>query len=303
MGGSRSQERPLDPSLGSLSLVSLHRFLEPMGPLGECREEAAQPLAGLFIHEVARLRIELLAREGDEYLRLGHHVGWGMQEYLPQDHLSACRPASSWARPHDPDRLVTKGRRIVARAQAPVQGDGQDAGDSVVVLRCCYKHGVAGVNLLPKLFHRLRDALVLYVLVEVRYAGEVEALATHPLRSHLVRCPHDTTVKGGSPEASGEAEYAEISMIHCLSSVGVLDPDHLSSRPIIARHSQHLHPQGRIAQQGRTRRRRGYLSLARLFVRPVLQESVAGPAKRPQRCFKTRVREGRIEVRRERSIR
>src|SRR5215213_3238099 len=128
-----------------------------------------------------------------------------MQEYLPQDHLSPCRPASSWARPHNPDRLVTKGRRIVARAQAPVQGGGQDAGDSVVVLRCCYEHGVVGANLLLKLFHRRRDSLVLYVLVEVGYSGEVEALATHPLRSHLVRRPHDATVKGGSPEASGEA--------------------------------------------------------------------------------------------------
>src|SRR5215208_457095 len=281
MGGSRSQERPLDPSLGSLSLVSLHRFLEPMGPLGECREEAAQPLAGFFIHEVACLRIELLAREGDEYLRFGHHVGRGLQEYLPQDHLSTCRPAASRACPHDPDRFVAEGRGVVTRTQSPVQGGGQDARNGVVVLGCCYEHSVIGAYLLPKLFHRLRDALVLYVLVEVGYAGEVEALATHPLRSHLVRCPHDATVKGGSPEASGEAEYAEISMIHCLSSVGVLDPDHLSSRPIIARHSQHLHPQGRIAQQGRTRRRRGYLSLARLFVRPVLQESVAGPAKTP----------------------
>src|SRR5215203_4365824 len=194
-----------------------------MGPLGECREEASQPLAGLFVHEVARLRIELLAREGDEYLRFGHHVGWGLQEYLPQDHLSACRPASSWARPHDLDRLVTKGRGVVTRAQAPVQGDGQDAGDSVVVLRCCYEHGVIGANLLPKLFHRLRDALVLYVLVEVRYAGEVEALATHPLRSHLVRRPDNAAVEGGSPEASGEAEYSEISMVHGLPPGGVLD--------------------------------------------------------------------------------
>src|SRR5215216_6163102 len=224
MGGSRSQERPLDPSLGSLSLVSLHRFLEPMGPLGECREEAAQPLAGLFIHEVARLRIELLAREGDEYLRLGHHVGRAVQKDLPQDHLSACRPASSWARPHDPDRLVPKGRRIVARAQAPVQGGGQDAGNGVVVLGCCYEHGVVGAYLLPELFHRLRDALVLYVLVEVGYAGEVEPLATHPLRCHLVRGPHDAAVEGRSPEASGEAKDAEISMVHGLPPVAFSIP-------------------------------------------------------------------------------
>src|SRR5215213_5316336 len=226
-----------------------------------------------------------------------------MQEYLPQDHLSACRPTSSWTRPHDPDRFVAEGRGVVTRTQTPVQGGGQDAGDSVVVLRCRYEHGVVGAYLLPKLFHRLRDALVLYVLVEVGYAGEVEALATQPLRSHLVRCPHDATVKGGSPEASGEAEYGEISMIHCLSSVGVLDPDHLSSRSIIARDSQHLHPQGRPAQRGRRRRRYGYLSLARLLVRPVLQESVAGTCQRPQRCFETRVRVWKIEVRTEYSIR
>src|SRR5215211_664278 len=178
-----------------------------------------------------------------------------MQEYLPQDHLTPDSPTTSRACPHDPDRLVSEGRGIVARAQAPVQGGGQDAWVSVVVLRCCYEHGIVGANLLPKLLHRLRDALVLYVLVEVRYAGEVEALATHPLRSHLVRRPHDATVEGGSPEASSEAEYAEISMIHCLSSVGVLDPDHLSSRSIIARDSQHLHQQGRPAQRRRTRRR------------------------------------------------
>src|SRR4051812_47768938 len=128
-----------------------------------------------------------------------------MQKYLPQDHLSACRPASSWARPNDPDRLVTKGCGVVTRAQAPVQGGSQDAGDGVVVLRRRYEHGVVGTYLLPKLFHRLRDALVLDVLVEVGYPGEVEALATHPLRSHLVRRPDDATVKGGSPEASGEA--------------------------------------------------------------------------------------------------
>src|SRR5215208_2866470 len=223
MGGSRSQERPLDPSLGSLSLVSLHRFLEPLSPFCQRREEAAQPLAGFFIHEVARLRIELLAREGDEYLRLGHHVGWGMQEYLPQDHLSACRPASSWARPHDPDRLVPKGRRIVARAQAPVQCGGQDARNGVVVLGCCYEHSVIGAYLLPKLFDGFGVPLVLYVLVEVGYAGEVEAVATHPLRSHLVRRPDNAAVEGGSPEASSEAEYSEISMVHGLPPGSVLD--------------------------------------------------------------------------------
>src|SRR5215208_1955945 len=222
-----------------------------------------------------------------------------MQEYLPKHHLTLGSPTTSRASPYDPDRLVTKGCGVVTRAQAPVQGGGQDAGDSVVVLRCGYEHGVVGTYPLPKLFHRLGVALVLYVLVEVRYAGEVEALATHPLRSHFVRRPRDATVKGGSPEASGEAEYAEISMIHCLSSVGVLDPDHLSSRSIIARDSQHLHPQGRPAQRGRTRRRRGYLSLARLLVRPVLQGSVAGTCQRPQRCFETRVRVGKIEVRTE----
>src|SRR5215218_1639310 len=195
-----------------------------MRPLGECREEAAQPLAGLFIHEVARLRIELLTREGDEYLRFGHYGGWGMQEYLPQDHLSACPPASSWARPHNPDRLVPKGRGVVTRAQAPVQGGGQDAGDSVVVLRCCYEHGVVGANLLPKLCDGFGVPLVLYVLVEVGYAGEVEALATHPLRSYLVRGPHDAAVEGRSPEASGEAKDAEISMVHGLPPVAFSIP-------------------------------------------------------------------------------
>src|SRR5215211_2804566 len=154
-----------------------------------------------------------------------------MQEYLPQDHLTPDSPTTSRACPHDPDRLVSEGRGIVTRAQRPVQGGGQDAGNGVVVLRCCYEHGVVGAYLLPELFHRLRDALVLYVLVEVRYAGEVEALATHPLRSHLVRRPHDATVKGGSPEASGEAEYAEISMVHGLPPGSVLDtlssPEHL----------------------------------------------------------------------------
>src|SRR5829696_5116913 len=188
-----------------------------MGPLGECREEAAQPLAGLFIHQVARLRIELLARERDEHLRLGHHVGWRVQEYLPQHHLTSGSPSSSRTRPHDPDRLVTEGRGIVARAQAPVQGGGQDAGDGIVVLWCCYEHGVVGAYLLPKLFDGFGVPLVLYVLVEVGYAGEVEALATHRLRSHFVRRPHDATVEGGSPEAGGEAEYPEISIVHCLS--------------------------------------------------------------------------------------
>jgi hypothetical protein len=54
--------------------VSFHWPLEALGPLCQRREEAAQPLAGIFIHEVARLRIELLARKGDEHLRFGHNV-------------------------------------------------------------------------------------------------------------------------------------------------------------------------------------------------------------------------------------
>src|ERR687897_1504744 len=140
-----------------------------------------------------------------------------MQEYLPQDHLSAGRPTASRACPHDPDRLVTKRRRVVARAQRPVQGGGQDAGDGVVVLRCGYEHGVIGAYLLPKLFDGFGIALILEVLVEVRHPGEVEALATHPLRSHLARRSHDAPVEGGSPEAGGEAEYAEITIFHCLS--------------------------------------------------------------------------------------
>lgn len=58
--------------------MSFHRFLEPPGPLGQRREEAAQPLAGLFIHQVAGLQIELLAREGNQHLRLGH--AWGERD-------------------------------------------------------------------------------------------------------------------------------------------------------------------------------------------------------------------------------
>src|SRR3954466_5717723 len=73
------------------------------------------------------------------------------------------------------------------RAQAPVQGGGQDTGDGVVVLWCRYEHGVVGAYLLPKLLHGLGVPLVLDVMVEVRYPGGVEALATHPIRSHFVR--------------------------------------------------------------------------------------------------------------------
>src|SRR3712207_3639706 len=139
-----------------------------------------------------------------------------MQEYLPQDHLSTGSPSASRARPHDPDRLVPKGRGIVARAQRPVQGGGEDAGDGVVVLWRRYEHGVVGAYLLPQLLDGLRSPLVLDVLVEVRYAAQIEALAAHPLRSHLVRRPQDAAVEGGSPEAGGEAEYPEIFMVHCL---------------------------------------------------------------------------------------
>src|SRR5215211_2094812 len=180
-----------------MSPLSFHRSLEPLSPLCQSREEAAQPLAGLFIHEVARLRVKLLAREGDEHLRLGHHVGRGVQEYLPQDHLSTCRPAASRACPHDPDRLVAEGRWVVTRTQAPVQGGGQDARDGVVVLGCCYEHGVIGAYLLPKLCDGFGVPLVHYVLVEVGYPGEVEALATHPLRRHFVRRPDNAAVEGG----------------------------------------------------------------------------------------------------------
>jgi hypothetical protein len=38
-----------------------------------------------------------------------------------------------------------------------------------------------------------------------------------------VRSPQDAAVEGGPPEAAGEAEYAEIFMVHCLSPVSVLD--------------------------------------------------------------------------------
>src|SRR3712207_2780573 len=210
---------------GSCRLPGSASSLEPPGPLCQRREKAAQPLARLFIHEVARLRVELLAREGDEHLRLGHHVGRGVQEYLSQDQLTPGGPAAPRACPHDPDRLVAERRRIVTRAQRPVQGGGQDAGDRVVVLRCGYEHGVVGTYLLPKLSHGLGVPLILEILVKVRYPGEIEVLATHPLRSHLVRRPHDATVVGGPPEAAGEAEYAEIFMLHCLYPLSLLDPD------------------------------------------------------------------------------
>jgi len=117
----------------------------------------------------------------------------------------------------------------VTRTQTPVQGRGQDAGDRVIVLRRRYEHGVVGTYLLPKLFHGLGVALILYVLVKVRYPGEIEVFATYALRSHLVRCPHDATVDGGSPETAGQAQYPEISMIHCLPPVSVLDADLVSS--------------------------------------------------------------------------
>ena len=71
--------------------MSLPRFLEPLGPIGECREEASQPLAGLFVQR-SPVSGSNFWREKDEYLRFGHYIGWGMQEYLPRDHLSACRP-------------------------------------------------------------------------------------------------------------------------------------------------------------------------------------------------------------------
>jgi hypothetical protein len=67
-----------------------------------------------------------------------------------------------------------------------------------------------------QLLHGLGDPFVLYVLVEVGYAAEVEALAAHPLRPHLVRRPQDAAVEGGPPEAAGEAEYLEIFMVHWL---------------------------------------------------------------------------------------
>jgi hypothetical protein len=44
-----------------------------------------------------------------------------------------------------------------------------------------------------------------------------------------VRRPYDTTVEGGPPEAAGEAEHAEISMLHCLPPTSVLDSDNPSS--------------------------------------------------------------------------
>jgi hypothetical protein len=57
-------------------------MLEPLGPFDERFQEASQSVAGLFIHEVARLLVELLTREGDKHLRIGHHVGGSVQENL-----------------------------------------------------------------------------------------------------------------------------------------------------------------------------------------------------------------------------
>jgi transposase len=67
------------------------------------------------------------------------------------------------------------------------------------------------------------DRLLEHAQTKSDAVGEVEALATHPLRSHLVRRPDNAAVEGGSPEASGEAEYAEISMVHGLPPGSVLD--------------------------------------------------------------------------------
>jgi hypothetical protein len=59
----------------------------------------------------------------------------------------------------------------------------------------------------------------------------------------------------------------------------------------------------REARSIRVRSRRGYLSLVRFSARPVLQGGVAGTCQRPQQRFEARMREGKIEVRREFSIR
>jgi hypothetical protein len=79
----------------------------------------------------------------------------GVQEYLPQDHLTPGSPTASRARPHGPNRLVMEGRGVVTRAQAPDQGDCQDGGDGGVVLRGCYEHGVVGAYFLPKFIQYL----------------------------------------------------------------------------------------------------------------------------------------------------
>ena len=69
--------------LSSLFLVGFHRSLESIGLFSQRREEAAQPVLGLPVREVTHLRIELLAREGDERLRIDQHVGRKVQEYPP----------------------------------------------------------------------------------------------------------------------------------------------------------------------------------------------------------------------------
>jgi hypothetical protein len=57
-----------------------------------------------------------------------------------------------------------------------------------------------------------------------------------------VRRPNDATVEGGPPEAAGEAEYAEIFMLHCLYPVSLLDPDPFSSSscPFLIWLSKHI---------------------------------------------------------------
>src|SRR5215211_7138238 len=104
------------------------------------------------------------------------------------------------------------------------------ANHSHVALWCGYEHGVVGAYLLPELLYGFGVSLILYVLIEVRYPAHIEALATYPLRSYLVRRPQDAAMEGGPPEAAGEAEYPEIFMLHYLYPVSLLDPGGVPSR-------------------------------------------------------------------------
>src|SRR4051794_5660754 len=89
-------------------LMSGYGQLESLGPLDERVEEPAHALPRTLVHEIAGLRVESFESVGDEHLRLGQHVGRGVQQDLPQDHLPPRRSHGSRTRSHYPYRLVPK---------------------------------------------------------------------------------------------------------------------------------------------------------------------------------------------------